>query len=445
MPKPTRLDGAASIDRRHLLAGTGSAVSVAGCLSDTTESVGQETAGGTTATAQRSEPNRPASGRIGDTVYYDPENPGPYENGKAALETVPDGGTFRIAAGEYDVSEEGGRLVADRPVHIRGAGTNFAQSVDDTEDEWDITNLGTVVTNREYDQPTIEFRGELTDGRPGVSIRGASIQGLAVRHLRKEAPAVRFRGTIYSLVKGAWVLTQSPVGVKYDDWAFFARMVRSKVSGASNIGVHVTGGGYAHEFYSNHVGAPTALQTENHRTIVVGGEYAAGEDGTALRFYNPHDYTLIGGVVVEPGIEHTGTHVDIDGTNAVENVHVIGTMLLPQSDVPTIRFGNAHNCKVLYPALSQRKTGYIAHWTDQSRNCGIVSDAGSMQYFDHVIDDGAINPYVHLTGSATRNQISNVLTGPNISVDQVVGADGPVFSEGDTWYTTDSARTEMEF
>jgi hypothetical protein len=428
-----------NVDRRTVLATT-TGVSVAGCQSgEQTETQPPNSVN----PRQRQTPvtGQQSSRRIGDTVYYDPDNPGPYENGQEALNDVPDGGTFQIAAGEYDVSQEGGRLLIDRPLHIRGSGTDHAQMVTHPDGDRKLENMGTVIVNRDIDKPTIEFRGN----PPDKSIRGVSISGVTVNHFNESGPAIRFRGAIYSLIEGARVYTQSAIGVKYEEWSFFARMVRSKIHGASEIGVHAAGNGYAYEFYSNHVGAQTSIQTEVHRTIIVGGEYAAGEDGTSIRFYNPHDHSLIGGVVIEPGIEHTGTHFDIDGESPWENVQIYGSMMLPQGEVPAVRFGNARQAKVIYPALSRRKTGFLAHWTDRSKNCGIVSDPASMQYFDYVVDDGAENPYVHMTGTGTLDQVQNITTGANLSIDHVLEEGSPVFSDGSQWYTLRSASSELQF
>jgi hypothetical protein len=429
------------VDRRTVLGVTGvtGTTAVAGCLSERTRQAQSEPS-----PERTSQSGSPTSERTGDYVYYDPDSPGPYSNGKEALAAVPDGGTFQIAAGEYDVSEEGGPLRIERPLHIRGTGNNHGRVVTRSDGNRNVTPVGTILKNTSVDEPAIEFRGN----RPEKMLSGVSLTGLTILKGGGDAPAVRFRDTVRSTVQGTRIYTSSATGLKYEGFAFFARAIRSKVHGATDISIHVTGGGYAHEFYSVNPGVSaenaTALQTEMNRTIIVGGEFAAVPDGgTAIRFYNPNERPRYGGVVVEPGTEHTDTVLDVDGKSPFENVQLYGA-ILPMQNGAAVRFGNARNCKVIYPALTSTRPGKLAHWTDQSENCGIITDPGTIENYTYSSAEGAVNPHVHLTGTATREQLANVPTGVATSVDYVVEENGPVFHDGTDWYTHHSASSKMQ-
>jgi hypothetical protein len=199
----------------------------------------------------------------------------------------------------------------------------------------------------------------------------------------------------------------------------------------------VTGGGYAHEFYSNHfstgIDSATAFQTERHRTILVGGECAAtGKDGTGIRFHNPGNSPLFGGIVVEPGIEHTKNPVVIDGNSPFENVQVYGSLLdVGTGEGAAIRFGNAKNCKLLYPPL---RTCAVAHWTKDAQNCGVVTDAGTLSGCTYT-DEGAVNPYVSVQGAADRVLLRSLPTGVPMAVEHHPEIGGPVFHNGEKWQT----------
>jgi hypothetical protein len=373
------------------------------------------------------------SGWIGDTVFYNPEKPGPFEDGQDAISNVPDGGTLRIAPGVWDVAEEG-PLHFERPINVVGAGRSSRSGGADDAD------FGTEIRNKELDEPAIQYSGE-----EDAYLSGVQLRNLFVWHTGESSPAVRFNHTIKTLIAESEIncRSQAPIGIEYDNWAFFARVVRSAVKAFTDIGIHVAGGGYAHEFYTNHVASArpeaTALQTEVSRTIVVGGEYAAtGENGTGIRFWSPpaDPHPQSGGVVVEPGIEHTANPIDIDGESAFEGVRIYGSMipLYTQQDVPGIRFGNARNCKVVDPVLptTHQRDCMLAHWTKQAKHCGIVADASALAE-QRYQDDGALNPYISITGATDDATLSEIPTGVPTTVEFNVDAGAPVYHDGTSW------------
>jgi hypothetical protein len=372
-------------------------------------------------------------------VYYDPDNPGPFEDGQDALSNVPDGGTFWLATGTYDVSTEGA-LTLDRPVHVRGSGEGWSRLTERSDGDRTLTPLGTVIDNGNRDSPAIEFVGSA----PERTLNGASIRGLTVEHGGESSPAVRFKDTINTTVADTRVTcgSKAPTGIKYEGRGFFANVTRSVVTAFTDIGIHVAGSGYAHEFYSVWCasGRPdaTALQTERHRTIVVGGEFAClGDNGTAIRFYNPGNSPRYGGFVVEPGIEHTHNPVDIDGEGAFENVQLYHLLMPSQNaDTTAVRFGNAKNCKLINPIIQDAKRGaHLAHWSGDAEHCGIVSDAGTLTGCT-VSDDGARNPYVSVTGATDDMAMEQLPTSVPITVEYNTDAGSPLFHDGQGWKQT---------
>jgi hypothetical protein len=420
--------------RRSILAGTAGVAGVAGCAGTSEDTTGVTESESPTLDQQSTPESSRSSGRWGDTVYYDPTNRGPYSDGQAALADVPDGGRFRIAAGDYNLDEEG-PLHVDRPVHVIGAGPHWSRMTLQADGDRDINYKGTrIFHNDAVDAPGIAFQGTESS-----QIQGVTLQGFKYFHGETNAPAIRFQHTINSVTKGISVYSrEADVGVEYGDATYFARMLRTNVGGRPDISIHVTGGGYSHEFYScwAATGAPdgVAFQTENHRSIVLGGEYASlGDNGTAIRFFNPNDYTLKGGFVAVPGIEHTQNHVDIDGENPCEGVEIYHTLItLTEEGDRGIRFGNARNCKLIYPVLPRTRKGEIAHWSDQSESCGIVSDPGTMAYCTYT-DEGAVNPWISLSGNATDRHVENLPTGIPLSVEFNRDAGAPLVHDGSEW------------
>jgi hypothetical protein len=438
MEVPENQNGAVpSVPRRRILA-SAAATGSAGCLGESDQPA--QNIADTERSKERGSSGRPSaskapqsSGRIGDTVYYDPNRPGPFADGQDALASVPNGGTFWLSSGIYDVSEEG-RLLVTKPVHIQGTGNGWSNVNDRSENGSDPKYVGTVIKNYDSDEPAVEFRGD----RSGKMINGTSIQGLKIKHSGESSPAVRFRNSIVSTIDNVKVNCRStaPTGIEYDEWSFFARVVRSSITAFTDIGIHIPGTGYAHEFYSVHcaTGRPdaTALQTETHRTIVVGGEFAClGDNGTALRYYNPESSTLYGGLAIEPGIEGTDNPVDIDGESAFENVQLYH-LLMPgiDEDRTGVRFGNARGAKLINPILT--RGGKLAHWTEQSKHCGIVSDASTIAGCS-LVDDGALNPYVSLTGATDDTTLKALPTTVPITVEYNTDANGPVYHDGSSW------------
>jgi hypothetical protein len=413
--------------------GSSGAGAIAGCSGDSDEaSTGTPRQVETGAVNATPDPNR--SGRIGDAIYYDPDGDGPYEDGQAALDAVPSGGTLVIGNGTWDVADEG-RLVIDKTMNVRGMGW-----AGDREEQ-----QGTRVVNTGGDvihKPAVEFNGSnLPTDEQNPRILG-SLRNVRVLH-HGDAPAIRVRKAIKTTIADCHVdcLGGAPKGLKYEDWGFFSRALRNTVVGATDICVQVTGVGYAHEFYSNHfaTGAEdgTAFQTQRKRTILVGGECAAtGDAGTGVEFYNPGTNGIqYGGYVVEPGIESTDKPIVIGGEepfNDVQVHHLATSSLTGES--PMITFGNTDSSKVFYPILRDRTKhgGTLAHWTDRSANCGIVTDAKVFKNIS-LKDEGAHNPYVRVTSSATDEEIQQFPTEVPTTVAFNSDAAEPVFHDGLRW------------
>jgi hypothetical protein len=421
------------IDRRNLLsttAGVGSGA--AGCL-------GQERQPGRGDYSPESEPSQQESpveqpsstGRIGDAVFYDPANPGPYTDGQDALEDVPLGGTLIIGNGTWDVATEG-RIVTDKKIAIRGQGwwANYSKDVNLRYGGTLIENTGEDVV----DEPSIEFHPREDDKR-GIG----RIRDLSVRHESQAAPAVRFRDTIRTLISDCSIrgLGSAPECVTYDGMSFFARAQRNHIVGATDICVHVSGSGYAHEFYSNHIATgnegATAFQTERQRTILMGGECISA-NGMAIRFHNPGtDGIQTGGYVVEPGIEHDPPHVYVGGEAPFNDVQFYHTKLPLGQEAPAVTFDGTNNSKLIYPVVKFNQRGDLVKWTANSQNCGVLTEGKTISNGVTFSDEGATNPYVSVSGTTTPEMLEAVPETVPMSFEFHPDSGGPVYFDGEEW------------
>jgi hypothetical protein len=377
------------------------------------------------------------SRREGDTVFYHPDQRGPYPDGEAAFDDVPPSGTFVLEHGRYDVAEEG-RLVRDKPVNIRGSGWQRDNDGDTPVYRGSVfVNTGDDV----IDEPVIDCR---TQGDRGADwALQNTIKDVGIIHEGPTSPAIRLHNFVFTTIAdcGVECRGKGAKGVSFEEAGFFSRMVRSQVKGATDICVHVSGIGYAHEFYSNHIsiGADdgrAALQTERHRTIVVGGEHIGTAETPGIRFYNPGtDGLEEGGLVLEPGLEKDAW-IEIDGEVPFNDVQMYHTKLPPiGEDKPSVKFGNTRKSKlihpVVYPQVRARGTPF-AKWTEQAAHCGIITDAETLRGLNY-IDEGATNPYIHLQGRGTPEQISDIKTDVPISIDHHGGASAPAVHDGSQW------------
>jgi hypothetical protein len=378
------------------------------------------------------------SRRVGDTVYYHPDERGPYADGQAAFDDVPPGGTFVLGHGAYDVASEG-RLVRSTAINIRGQGWRRDNAKDTPVYRGSVfVNTGGDVV----DEPVIDCTAS-----DGTALQN-TIRDVGVIHEGPSSPALRIRNFVFNTIAdcGVECTGTGAKGVSFEEGGYFTRMHRCQVSQATDVCVHISGVGYAHELYSNHIrthqaSARAALQTERQRTIVVGGEYGVrNEEGPpAIRYYNPGtDGIQYGGLVVEPGFEHD-SRIEIDGRAPFNDVQIVHTKLPTghDPDRPTVIFGNTDNSKLLFPVV--KRSGYLAHWSEQARNCGIVADARTLTH-QELTDDGATNPYVSVRGSATPDQLADIQTTVPTYVEYGTEPGAPVLSDGDGWYSLASAR-----
>jgi hypothetical protein len=433
-----------TIDRRQLLASSatmGAGVNT-GCadrsgrerrVSQTDETGGHDHGGdhlGQSSPVERIDVHQLSGNRRdGETVYYHPEQPGPYGDLADAAKDVPPGGTLQLGYGTYDVTTEG-RIALDHGILIRGAGWR-------RKPDWgnqDVPVDGTKLVNTGADKlgkPVVEFTGP-GDG----TARKPTVRDLAIETAGNR-PAIRFEDIIRSLVADCFVrnVGSSPTGIEYSGGSYFARTVRTVVQDFVDYGINVDGEGYAYEFYSNHVRAneKAALRTVADRTIVVGGEYTGP---TGIRF-DPAP-SIDGGLVVEPGLERNEIGVDIGSADSgrVNGVQCYHTTI--RDHVKTgVRFGStAINSKYVYPVLKSPTT--IAEWSGGSRNCLLTTDPNTLQRGEYRAADGAIAPHVHVSGSAADGQIDGWQTDVPTTVDYGIDAGAPLFHDGREWRRTAS-------
>jgi hypothetical protein len=334
-------------------------------------------------------------------------------------------------------------VVRDKEVDIRGTGWYIRSGKPQRYYGSVFVNTG----DNAIDEPVVDCDFDSPDDN-NPSARQNTFRDFAVLQ-HGDAPGIRLRNYVFNTVADCGVDCGGigSKGIAFEGNAWFTRMLRCQVSAATDICVHVTGGGYAHEFYSNHVrthegSARACLQTECNRTIVVGGEYAsrggtindlpAEEIPPAIRFTT--DSRRWGGLVLEPGLEHQ-SRIEIDGPGLWEDVQLCH-LLLPthdheDPDYPTVTFGNTRNSKVIYPVV-QRARGNLVKWTEQARHCGIITDAESLRNVEYV-DEGSTNPYVSVQGSATTDQLADMPTGVPTTVEYATEQGVPVVHDGLSW------------
>jgi hypothetical protein len=466
--------------RRRLIGTAATTGGLAGCL-DSNAKTGQEV--NTADPAQRSGPEHDHSGdylgesqpveridvnrldgstRFGDTVYYDPDERGPYADLTAAIADVPRGGTLQLGHGVYDVAEEG-RLVIDHEMNVRGVGWTRLNRWNHRTDGQNT--FGTVIKNvknpkdsigqsREWREPAIQAPAvEINVDSHEGNGRHVVLRDLAVRSPTPETPIVLVSNTIRTLIADCLIhggiQQRASAGIQYIGSSFFAHAYRNVINGTGNYGIQVLGGGYGYAFHDNHVrcegnddGDAVALETTRHRTIVQGGEYT-GQIG--LRFRAPSSKQL-GGYVVEPGFESNDVAIDIGGGGGApfENVQIYHTKLSMAEDhvAKGVRFGNTTGSKYIYPIVWQRgEKRPLVEWTGQSRNCGVIADPNTLGKVTYS-DDGATSPYVHVRGSATRDDLSEIPTGVPTSLDYLEGEGAPATHDGTAWRTPDMSAID---
>jgi hypothetical protein len=432
--------------RRELLGGTGAlgATGVSGCLEETTTDTqlespasehdhGGDYLGESTPVGQIDVEQLSGNRRDGDTVYYHPDNPGPYTDLEQAAKDVPPGGTLQLGYGTYDVAQEG-RIALPHGILVRGAGWRRQPNWGDK----DSPVQGTMIVNTgddAVDKPVIQFRRPDNDNFD----RKTTLRDVAVQ-TSGNAPAVEFHDVIRSLVADCFIRNtgNAPTGIRYSNFAFFARVVRTLVQDFDTYGINVPGRGYAYEFYSNHVRAGKAgLRTAADRTIVMGGEYTAP---TGISF---NGGSVDGGLVIEPGFEKNEIGVEVGGDDSglVKNIQLFHTMITGGVETG-VRFGeSAVNSKYVYPIARGDPT--IAEWAPGSRNCLVVTDPEILRLADYRAHSEAVNPHIHVNGSATDGQIAQWKTDVPITVDYGVTAGGPLFYNGQEWRRTASESYQL--
>jgi hypothetical protein len=425
--------GNGRIDRRKLLTslGTTGSIASAGCVGDKKRSTAQSDTG--TAKPPQKAPPTPQTA-FGDAVYYDPSGNGPYDDGQAALDDVPPGGTFIIGTGAWNVAQEG-RLVIEKSMNIRGQGVPGKFESGGTR----ILNTG----EDAIDKPPVEFKGAKDLDKTNPRINGG-IRELAIEH-EGNAPALRFLRAIRNHVLDCHIdcRQEAPKGIVYDHWAFFARCARTRVRNATDVCVHVTRSGYAHEFRANHIGTNVdnaiAFLTETSRPIIIGGEcVSTGKNGIGIRFQDD----VQGGLILEPGVEHTPIGVDLGGntdqrdSGLVEDVQIYHLGLTSNKEVG-VRFGNAKGCRLIRPVTygTSGKDSYLAEFQERSIDCGIESPAWALLN-ENIKDTGGTNPFVKVTSNVSDTMLAGLPTAVPTKVDHYAPTGTPAWYDGENWYRT---------
>jgi hypothetical protein len=346
------------------------------------------------------------SGRVGDTVYFDARDTGPYVDGQDALSNVPAGGTLLLASTSYDVATQG-RLVTDRGVLVEGLGWS--------QDE-NGNIVGTKIVNKggdTVDAPAVEITGTSGNRESAAGEFG----GFVVNTDAPNSPGVLIDDVTRAPAKNIAVICDGgcPVGMKWSNSAFFGRAHNCWVSAPTDKAFYVENGpGSDHLFYNcmNTTGGNAGtigIHTEREGTTVIGGQIE-GKD-SCIRFDNPTSSIFDFGGLVMGTLHETDatTVIDLDGSNSyTNNVTVIAPQMLKTGTL--VNFGKTANSEVLYPQVADTANTELATWSTDAQYSGVAVSRSNANG-STVTDNGAKGPYVHVPGALSDSDIGQLPTG----------------------------------
>ncbi len=235
---------------------------------------------------------------------------------------------------------------------------------------------------------------------------------------------------------------EGAIGMKLDNWAFFAVIENVNIFDFKTTGLLITGDGTQHIVRSSHIQstastAVAALEIRVADFFVDGGQYdvdLSGNGGIGILLNNTGGSNLTGGRISnvlnerDIGIKITGTTMKWDNVIISEpfwNLDVVTTGIF---------FDQAVNCILFNPHVdSATGAGDLAEWGAGATGCGIVCDdiaaKGKM-----TVHASATNAWKQVTGRITIAARDLVTTNANLIVtcDDVVDM-GKVVHNGTAW------------
>jgi len=368
-----------------------------------------------------------------------------YSSASDAISDTPPGGTLWVD-GTFDVATIG-TFTIDKPMILRGFGwgKDAAGNLSGSK----LVNTGADAV----DSPVILVQSG-TDLVSEVVIRD-----LAIEHEGPSSFAIEVNGVTRTAILDVGIDCNSAGygGVHYQNDGYFARQYRTFITAFTTYGTLVEGNGGCHEFHSCHMGSSsegsTALEIRRRGVIVVGGEYAGGTSGVGVRWYNPEEDTLHGGVLVGSWFEACDIGIEITGDTKKWSGIRLYSPFFNRADVTTaVRFDMAVDCVLYYPSWQQYDPMTIVHWTANATRCGAYLDYALARL--DMVDDGAAQPYVIVDQALTDSLQGYINTVVPTFIRWNIDKKSPAWWDGSTWhyrayrensYTVSNVTTDRSF
>jgi hypothetical protein len=312
--------------------------------------------------------NNGVSGRVGDTVYFDPDDTGPYTDAQDALDDAPAGGALLLAAKEIDVAQQG-TLSTTRGVSIRGTG-HYGTSSGASEGTF-LVNTGSDTV----DSPVIEIA-------PSGRESWATVRNLRVRHQGDTTAAIRFDNMTRAVARDVSVSCQDQGdrGIAWDGDSFHSFAVNVVAQGATTAGLDYQGSGSDNYFIrckTNCTGTTGAVGARLGKTAyIIAGQHEG--DAAAIQFDNQTGSDQIQGGVYQPVIEASTPAIDVTGGNDWEGLHLVEPYVAPTTGVDTaVRFDRADNSILHFPTVNG-SSSTLVEFTSNANRCGVVGTHGAL-------------------------------------------------------------------
>lgn len=383
-------------------------------------------------TIDKHEYSRNGSFRQGTTVYYDPRDSGPYTDGADALADVPDGGTFRLAAADYDVPTEG-RLVHEEAINIEGEGWNTSGPPNHEGTRLLNTGAGAL------DKPVIEFR----TGNRG-RYEGAEIHSLLIEH-EGAGSAIVVDDHPRTEINHLNIVGSGPatVGIEMKGGSYASRIQFCNTANFNRAGYLTSTTGSRVEYWGcycfTNVTGSSCFEVHDQNTMILGGESRAKNGSDGIVFIG--DEGSNGGLVLnhlfedcEVGVKFTD--VDFRDTD-IWFPHVAYGAAGSAGVNTLVEFDTATNCRLWFPQVRRANTGgTLAHFGPNAGRCGVVHAGGISRFLNVDVDPAATDCYQMIKAAVPHSHIGDLPTDPNLvwQVDYDIGKNSPAWHDGNRWW-----------
>lgn len=378
--------------------------------------------------------------REGSVVVFDPRDTGPYTDGADALADVPGGGTFHLAATDYDVPTQG-RLAVSRAIRIEGEGWN-AERAGPTINGTKLINKGADA----IDQPVIELTNV-----GGERVEGSEITSLTIEHEGPTSAAVRIADHPRTLVDHvrASGLRDGEAGIEFAGNSYASLCNLVSMTQFTDAGIKVDTPGSHVELFNPYVfsnlNSGIGIDIRDRFTPIYGGESRI-HNGPGVRFWRDGE-SASGGLVFNHYFEDCDTGVLIDGTAPFGEVDIWfshASFKTGGAGVGTfVDFQNAENCRCWFPQFKDAGGGgELAHFGADSEACGVVHAGHEAHKAPITVASGATDSYQLVKAAVPQSVVDGLTTDPNLvtQVDYNIDANSPVWHNGQQWRGVDTVE-----